>query len=217
MASDIILARLLRARLVVVARLLAPEHAMPVAEALVDAGVAALEITLDEPSALQTIARLHEHFGERLLVGAGTALDLSSAEAAIAAGADFVVSPVFIPAIVELCQAADVLAIPGAFTPNDMFQVLHAGTRAIKLFPASLMTPTYIHDVLEPLRLLQPVFMLTGGLDDSQIPAYLAAGVSIVGVGGAILSKQDLAAHAYEHIGMQARHILGVIQKGGQG
>ncbi len=212
MARDIVLARLCQERLVVVARRLGPEHAMHVADALVEAGVAALEITLDEQSAVSTIAELHKRFGARLLVGAGTTLKRSSAEAALAAGADFIVSPVFIPSVLELCHEADVLGVPGAVTPNDIFQALNAGAKVIKLFPASLMPSTYIRDVLEPLRDLQPIFMLTGGLDDLQIPAYFAAGVTIVGIGGAILAKEDLAAGNYSQIGTRARHLLTTIR-----
>jgi len=209
---DVTLARLCRDRLVVVARRLAVEHVGPVAQALVDAGVLALEITVDEPSAIETIARLHERFGSQLMVGAGTVLRKLDAEDAIAAGADFIVSPVFIRDVLKLCDGTDVLYVPGAVTPSEIFAALDAGARAVKLFPASAMTSTVIRDTLEPFRNLHPVFMLTGGLDSAKIPAYLSAGVSIFGVGGAVLAQEDLVGKQYAHIGVRAGRVLAAMK-----
>ena len=205
------LARLQEQHLVVVARRLAFEHAAPVAEVLAAAGVPALEITLDEPSAVSTIADLHRRFGDMLLVGAGTALRPADAGRAMEAGADFVVSPIFVPAILRLCVDAGVLYIPGAQTPSEIFAALDAGARAVKLFPASAVTPSVVRDVREPFRSLDPIFMITGGLDSGRIPAYIAAGVAIVGVGGAILAHDDLEAHQYARIGVRAEQVLSAL------
>jgi 2-dehydro-3-deoxyphosphogluconate aldolase/(4S)-4-hydroxy-2-oxoglutarate aldolase len=212
MTRESTLSHLLTSRLVVVARHLAPEHAGPIAEALIDARTPALEITLDDPSALPTIAQLHARFGNKLLLGAGTALRPSDAEAAIAAGASYIVSPVFIPAILDLCNQSDILYFPGAITPNEMFKTLDAGARGIKIFPSSMISPQYIYDVLEPLRTMHPIIMLTGSLKASQISAYLAAGVSIVGLGRAILNAEEITSRQYDRIGARARSVLMEIQ-----
>jgi len=188
----------------------------PVVETLIDAGIPALEITVDDdPSGIDTIAALRERFGEQLLIGAGTVLSLTDASAAIAAGAHFVVSPVLVSSVLSVCSQADILYIPGAMAPTHIFEVLTAGVRGLKLFPASLITPAYIHDVLQPFKAFNPIFMLTGGLNNQQIPEYLAAGISIVGVGGAILDAEALSGHHYEQIGTQARSILRTIQEAG--
>jgi 2-dehydro-3-deoxyphosphogluconate aldolase/(4S)-4-hydroxy-2-oxoglutarate aldolase len=202
-----VLTQLLEQRLVVVARRLAPEHAEPVAEALLAAGVRALEITLDDPSAIATITALRARFGEALLIGAGTALYPAQARAALEAGVDFVVSPILVPGVLRLCREAGVLCFPGALTPGEIFAVLDAGAAAVKLFPASAITPGYVRDVIEPLRELHPLFMLTGGLDAARIPAYFAAGVSIAGVGSTILAREDLAAKRYAAIGARAEEV----------
>ncbi|HLV99946.1 MAG TPA: bifunctional 4-hydroxy-2-oxoglutarate aldolase/2-dehydro-3-deoxy-phosphogluconate aldolase [Ktedonobacterales bacterium] len=216
MKSEIALARLCQGRLVVVARRLPAEHIFPVAETLIDAGVAALEITVnDDPSAVETIAQLRERFGEQLLIGAGTVLSPEDAEGSLAAGAHFVVSPVLVSSVLTVCSQADALYFPGAIAPTHIFEALTAGVRGVKLFPASLITPAYVHDVLQPFRAFNPVFMLTGGLDNQQIPEYLAAGISIVGVGGAILDAEALSSRRYEQIGDQARSILHTIQEAG--
>jgi 2-dehydro-3-deoxyphosphogluconate aldolase/(4S)-4-hydroxy-2-oxoglutarate aldolase len=137
---------------------------------------------------------------------------MTEAEAAIAAGASYVVSPVFIPDILRCCQKAGVLYAPGALTPSEIFRAVDAGAKVVKVFPASAVTPNYIRDVLQPFRGLHPILMLTGGLDRAQIPAYLAVGIAIVGVGGAILARDELAAKQYDRIGERAREIRLVVE-----
>lgn len=212
MASKTTLHALQTGGLVVVARRLAPIHLFPVAQALIEAGAPALEITLDDPLAVEMIADLNTRLGAQLLLGAGTALRVADVEAALAAGARFVVSPVFVPAIMHLCQEANVLYFPGAITPDEIFKALESGAQAIKLFPSSLISPTYVRDILAPLHSYNPVFMLTGGLDHTKIPDYLEAGVSIIGVGGNILDADALTTRQYDRITARARLILTTIQ-----
>jgi 2-dehydro-3-deoxyphosphogluconate aldolase/(4S)-4-hydroxy-2-oxoglutarate aldolase len=210
--QESVLTRLREGGLVVVARRLQREHTTPVAVSLVGVGAPALELTLDEPTAVESIAEIHRQLSGQLLIGAGTVLRSSDARKAIAAGADFVVSPVYIPSILRLCRESNVLYIPGAASPTDIFRILKSGTKAVKLFPASLMTPSYIRDVLEPFRNYDPVFMLTGGLGTDQIASYIAAGVAMFGVGKAILDPAALMTGQYGMIGTRAEQILQVIR-----
>lgn len=216
MRRDATLARLVTERLVVVARGLAREQAVPVADALLAADVCALEITLDAPDALTIIAELAERFGERLLLGAGTVMSADDARLAMDAGASYIVSPVFLPPVVDACAAAGIPCAPGALTPSEIYRVLQSGAPMVKIFPAGSVTPAYIRDLMGPFGTRRPVFMLTGGLDAGQIPAYLAAGVSIIGVGGAILARDALAAGAYGEITERARAIRSVIPGTGE-
>jgi 2-dehydro-3-deoxyphosphogluconate aldolase / (4S)-4-hydroxy-2-oxoglutarate aldolase len=210
--QETVLARLRAGGLVVVARRLERQHAGPVADSLVGVGAPALELTLDEPTAIESIAEIHRQLSGQLLIGAGTVLQATDAKRAIAAGADFLVSPVYIPSILRLCRESNVLYIPGAASPTDIFRILKSGTKAVKLFPASLMTPSYIRDVLEPFRNYDPVFMLTGGLGTDQIASYIEAGVAMFGVGKAILDPAALMAGQYGTIGTRAQQILKVIR-----
>ena len=212
MIQESVVARLREGGLVVVARRLGRQHTLSVAACLVEVGAPALELTLDEPTAIESIAEIHQQISGQLLIGAGTVLQSSDAKKAIAAGADFVVSPVYIPSVLRLCRESNVLYIPGAASPTDIFRILKSGTRAVKLFPASLMTPSYIRDVLEPFRNYDPVFMLTGGLDTDQIASYVAAGVAMVGVGKAILDPTALTARQYGRIGTRVQQILQIIR-----
>jgi 2-dehydro-3-deoxyphosphogluconate aldolase / (4S)-4-hydroxy-2-oxoglutarate aldolase len=207
-----VLTRLREGGLVVVARRLERRHTMPVAVSLIEVGAPGLELTLDEPTAIESIAEIHRQLSGQLLIGAGTVLRLSEAKKAIAAGADFLVSPVYVPSILRLCRESNVLYVPGAASPTDIFRILKSGTKAVKLFPASLMTPSYIRDVLEPFRNYDPVFMLTGGLGTDQIASYIEAGVAMFGVGKAILDPAALMAGQYGTIGTRAQQILKVIR-----
>jgi 2-dehydro-3-deoxyphosphogluconate aldolase/(4S)-4-hydroxy-2-oxoglutarate aldolase len=213
MTQESVLTRLRAGRLVVVGRRLEQQHVLSVAASLVSAGAPALELTLDEPTAFESIAELHKKWGGQLLIGGGTALQSIDAKKAIAAGVDFVVSPVFVPSVQRLCRQSNVLYIPGAATPTDIFRILKSGATAVKLFPASLMTPAYIKDVLEPFRNYQPDFMLTGGLGSDQIPGYLTAGVSILGIGKSILDLEALRTRQYALIGTRAQEILRIIHQ----
>jgi 2-dehydro-3-deoxyphosphogluconate aldolase/(4S)-4-hydroxy-2-oxoglutarate aldolase len=211
--QESVLTRLREGGLVVVARRLERQHTVSVAGCLVDVGAPALELTLDEPTAIESIAEIHQQFAGQLLIGAGTVLQSKDAQKAIAAGADFLVSPVYVPSVQRLCRESNVLYIPGAASPTDIFRILKSGSKAVKLFPASLMTPAYIRDVFEPFRKYDPVFMLTGGLNTDQIASYVAAGVAMVGVGKAILEPAALTTGQYGRIGTRAQQILRTIRE----
>jgi len=207
-----VLERLTDAGLVVVARRLEEHYIDGVAASLVDAGAPALELTMDQPDAAHSIAELHGKWEGRLLIGAGTALNTNDAKAAIAAGADFVVSPIFIPSIQRFCREREIPYFPGGATPTDVFRILKSGIRTIKLFPASLLTPAFIKDLIEPFRMYQPIFMLTGGLGIETIAPYLAAGVSIVGMGKSILDPNALKVGQYPVIRTRAEQVLKAIR-----
>ncbi len=213
MTQESVLTRLRKSGLVVVARRLEQQHVAAVAADLARVGAPALEITLDDPTAIASIAELHRQWNDRMLVGAGTALHLNEAQKAISAGADFVVSPVFVPSIHRLCKQSGVLYIPGAATPTDIFRILRSGIQAVKVFPASLVTPDYVRDVLEPFRAYDPVLMLTGGLAIDRVAAYLKAGISIFGIGKSILDPAALIAQEYSRIGDRAQKVLDLIHE----
>jgi 2-dehydro-3-deoxyphosphogluconate aldolase / (4S)-4-hydroxy-2-oxoglutarate aldolase len=207
-----VLDRLTDAGLIVVARRLEEQYIDGVAASLVDAGAPALELTMDQPDAAKSIAELHRKWAGRLLIGAGTVLNPNDAQAAIAAGADFVVSPIFVPSVQRFCRQKEIPYFPGGATPTDVFRILKSGIRTIKLFPASLLTPAYIKDLVEPFRTYQPILMLTGGLGMETIAPYLVAGVSIVGIGKSILDPNALRAGEYPVIRTRAQQVLQAIR-----
>jgi 2-dehydro-3-deoxyphosphogluconate aldolase/(4S)-4-hydroxy-2-oxoglutarate aldolase len=142
------------------------------------AGVSLVEITLDSDDALEAIAR---HPGSL----AGTVRTARDVDDAVAAGASAVVSPSFVPEVVERAEALGVPAIAGALTPSEVEAAWSAGAALVKLFPASLGGPAYVRALLAPLR--DVPLVATGGVDASNAKEFLDAGAVAVAVGDALL------------------------------
>lgn len=178
--------------IVAIGRRLASGTEPAVAGALVRGGVRAFEITLDGDGALDAIRDLAGRFDPaELLVGAGTVLDIPSAEAAVEAGARFLVMPHLDVAIVSWAAARGVPVLPGAFTPTEILAAWRAGAAAVKLFPASAVGPAFVREVRGPLREIPLV--PTGGVTAETAPAFIAAGAVAVGIGSWLTGSGDPA------------------------
>lgn len=158
----------------------APERAVAIAEAITGAGIPALEITIDSPEALDVIRELRTRL-PRASIGVGTVLRAGEAEAAIDAGAQFVVSPHVDEAVIAASVAGGIPALPGAATPTEALLAWHAGASLVKLFPAATGGPAAIQAIRGPLPMIPLVAV--GGVDGSNARAYLAAGAVAVGIG----------------------------------
>jgi 2-dehydro-3-deoxyphosphogluconate aldolase/(4S)-4-hydroxy-2-oxoglutarate aldolase len=151
-------------------------------EELVAVGVGVVEVTLDAPDALAAIERLRSRGDVTVL--AGTVRRPEQADAAAAAGAEAIVSPGLSHAVVSRARELGVPAIPGALTPTEIEAAWTAGAALVKLFPAGLVGPRYVRDVLAPLA--DVPLLVTGGIDSSNASAFLDAGAVAVGVGSAL-------------------------------
>jgi 2-dehydro-3-deoxyphosphogluconate aldolase/(4S)-4-hydroxy-2-oxoglutarate aldolase len=149
-------------------------------------------------------------FGDRLLVGAGTVLDVATARLVILAGARFVVAPTFRRAVVEMCRRYDVIAMPGAYTPTEVVTAWEAGADLVKVFPAGGLGPSYLKDLLAPLPQLRLV--PTGGVGADNVAAFLAAGAVAVGVGGNLVEREAVERSDYARITEQARRITRAVR-----
>ena len=166
------------------------EQVLPVCEALLEGGVIAVEITLTVPNALEAIRQASRQFAPRALIGVGTVLTGESCRAAIAAGAEFVVSPITRKEIVEAAHAADRPVMLGAYTPTEAQTAFEAGADFIKLFPADKLGPSYVKALRAPLPHLKIV--PTGGVDLQTAGEFLKAGCAALGVGSSLLSAEIL-------------------------
>ena len=166
------------------------EQVLPVCEALLAGGVIAVEITLTVPNALEAIRAASERYGSRALIGAGTVLTADSCRAVIAAGAEFVVSPITRAEIAEAAHAADRPVMLGAYTPTEAQSAYEAGADFIKLFPADKLGPAYVKSLRAPLPHLRIV--PTGGVDLQTAGDFLRAGCVALGVGSSLLSAEIL-------------------------
>lgn len=201
-------------RLVAVVRTGSAEHALAAARAVARAGVRLVEVTLTVPDAVEVIATLAEELDETV-VGAGTVLSRAQGEAAMVAGARFLVSPCMLPELVEVARRHDGMTMLGTFTPTEMLAAARAGTDFIKVFPIqSLGGPDYVRNVRRALADLPLV--PTGNIELAEIPAYLDAGAVGFGV-GAPLTRPDLIAEGNsEAVTKIAREFLAATRDAGR-
>jgi 2-dehydro-3-deoxyphosphogalactonate aldolase len=185
--------------LVAILRGITPDEAESVGAALIAAGVRIIEVPLNSPEPLESIARLSRRFGEEALIGAGTVLDPADVARVADAGGRLMVSPGSDPAVIAATRAAGMVSAPGFFTPSEAFAALRAGANALKLFPAEAASPA----VVKALRAVLPKdvpLLVVGGVTPEKVRAYLDAGADGFGLGGALYSPGTSA----EEVGRRA-------------
>ncbi|RKN45390.1 bifunctional 4-hydroxy-2-oxoglutarate aldolase/2-dehydro-3-deoxy-phosphogluconate aldolase [Micromonospora endolithica] len=180
-------------------------HADALGDALVKGGLAAVEVTLRTPAGLAAIAKLAAR-GD-LTVGAGTVLDAAQAGRAVAAGARFVVTPGFAPAVVDACRTAGVPVVPGAATATEIQMALDAGLDTVKFFPArQLGGVEMIKALAAPFRGVR--FIPTGGITPDVIADYLAV-PAVLAVGASwIVAAELIADEDWDEITARTRQAL---------
>jgi 2-dehydro-3-deoxyphosphogluconate aldolase/(4S)-4-hydroxy-2-oxoglutarate aldolase len=178
--------------IIAVVRAQKADQVLPLSEALIAGGVRVIEITMTTPNALAAIREAREKLGERALIGVGTVLDADTARAAIAAGAEFVVTPICRTELVAIAHAAGCPIMLGAYTPTEAQLAHEAGADFIKIFPADTLGPGYIKSLRAPLPHLRIV--PTGGVDVQNVADFLKAGCAALGVGSSLVSAKILQA-----------------------
>jgi 2-dehydro-3-deoxyphosphogluconate aldolase/(4S)-4-hydroxy-2-oxoglutarate aldolase len=178
--------------LVAVIRADSAEQLVDVCKALREGGVECAEITMTTPNALDAIAKSTAALGKDCLIGVGSVLDPETARMAILAGAQFVVCPVLLPGVIDMCHRYDKVVVPGALTPTEIFQAWERGADAVKVFPATALGPQYFRDLRGPFPQIR--LTPTGGVNLENAGAFIKAGASFVGVGGNLLDKKAIAA-----------------------
>ena len=176
--------------LVAILRGLKPEEADAIGAALVDAGLRIIEVPLNSPAPLQSVARLAARFGDRALIGAGTVRRAAEVEAVADAGGRLIVTPHADAAVVRAAKARGLVAMPGFFTPTEAFALLDAGADGLKLFPAEQSSPAALRAVRAVLpagTLLAPV----GGIGPANMAAWREAGATGFGIGTSIYRPGD--------------------------
>lgn len=184
---------LARCPLVPILRGVKPDEVEAIAAALQAAGIPIVEVPLNSPQPLDSIARLARSFGDRMLVGAGTVMTPAQVAETAAAGARLIVTPHADAAITRAAKQHGQLAVPGFFTPAEGFAMLAAGADALKLFPAEAASPA----MLRALRAVFPagtMVLPVGGIDAAGMAGWRAAGAAGFGIGSAIYRPGDSAA-----------------------
>jgi 2-dehydro-3-deoxyphosphogluconate aldolase / (4S)-4-hydroxy-2-oxoglutarate aldolase len=204
-----IMAGLTATGVVAVVRASKPEQVLPLSEALLAGGVSAIEVTMTTPNAIEVIRDLSQKLGSRALVGVGTVLNAQTAQAAMDAGAQFVVSPIMRSDIASAARAANRPVMLGAFTPTEAQAAYEAGSDFVKIFPSDVLGPKFIKAILAPLPHLR--IIPTGIAKPEDVTAFIQAGCVGVGLGSMLIPQAALRESNWPELTRLAQQFVGLV------
>jgi 2-dehydro-3-deoxyphosphogluconate aldolase / (4S)-4-hydroxy-2-oxoglutarate aldolase len=179
-----------------------PAHCV---EHLFGHGIRLIEITMDTLGAVEVLEHFRSRVPANCLLGAGTVTDVARAEAALAAGASFIVTPNLNLDVIRTVRAHGISVIPGALTPTEIWTAANAGADFVKVFPASTVGPGYFRELRGPFEKIP--FMASGGVNLENAPEFIKFGVDALGLGGALIPKTN---DEFDRCGETARRLLEV-------
>jgi len=203
--------RLLHPGVIAILRADASAKLLDAIHALVAGGIDAIEVTMTTPSALQIIREARAALGDTIVMGVGSVLDPETARQAMLEGAQFVVTPVVRPRVIEICNRYGIPIACGATTPTEALTAHELGSDFIKIFPADHLGASYIKTILAPLPMLQ--IIPTGGVTPENIPDFLAAGCVAVGTGSTLLQRSVLESGDWPRLTARAAEFVSAARK----
>lgn len=185
-------------RIIAIVRGVEEQHITELAQALLDGGIRAMEITLNTAGALEMIAKLQLQFGDHMFIGAGTVLDIDDATKAVQAGASYLVTPNTDEDVIRYAVQQGVPVYPGAMTPTEIVKAWKAGATAVKIFPGASLGLGYFKELQGPLNHIP--MLAVGGVNEDNIPQFMQAGCYGFGIGGSLVNLQEIAAGNFSWI-----------------
>jgi 2-dehydro-3-deoxyphosphogluconate aldolase/(4S)-4-hydroxy-2-oxoglutarate aldolase len=182
----------------------------PLSETVISAGLRSIEITMNTQGACECIRAMRKTAGKRLMVGAGTVLTRNDLQAALDAGAEFIVSPVNVPEIVGYCVENKIPVFPGALTPQEIFAAWNAGASLVKVFPAKFFGPEYFKEVKGPLNNVQ--LLACGGVSAHNAHEFFAAGASAVAFGASVFRKDWLDKKEFDRVEQAVKEMVNAVE-----
>lgn len=180
--------------------------AIPLVEALVEGGVKNIEITLTTQNPYDVISKVSKEFSDTAVVGVGSVLSEETMLASIDAGAEYVVTPIFIPELISMSHNYGCPIFTGAFSPTEIFNASKAGADVVKVFPADIVGMKYFKAIKAPMPDLK--IMPTGGVSLTNAAEWFQAGACAVGVGSSLLNKQDITEGNFDKIKENAKTLM---------
>lgn len=193
--------------LIAILRGVKPDEIVAIGDALVAAGVGIIEIPLNSPDPLRSIATLAKHLGDTALVGAGTVLTVGQVGDVAAAGGRIIVSPSTDYDVIAATAAEGLVSAPGYFTPSEAFLALKAGAHALKLFPAEAASPAVVRAQRAVLPKDVPL-LIVGGVKPDAVGIWFDAGADGFGLGSALYKPGQSA----DQVGLQARDFVAAVK-----
>ncbi len=210
MAKQDILNTILGVGIIPIVRTDTAAQALQAIEAIGNAGIPVVEVTMTVPGAVKILETACARFGSSVVMGAGTVLDAVTARQCMLAGAEFCVTPSLDTGTIKVCNRYSKCVIPGALTPTEIMTAWDAGATMVKVFPACAVGgASYIKAVKAPLP--QVLLVPTGGVTIENAPSFFAAGASAVAVGSELVNKRWLVERDYRQIEATARGFLDVV------
>ena len=205
-----ILQMLQQEKLVAVIRAESKEQGLKIVDAVQNGGIRFLEITMTVPGAIKIIETLIENNqGKNVVIGAGTVLDEETARAAILAGAQFIVSPMYSEAVITMCNRYRIPVMTGAQTVTEIVDALEHGVDVVKIFPGDAYSPKIIKSFKGPIP--QAHYMPTGGVSVENIHEWLQAGAFAVGTGSSLTAGAKTG--NYQLVEEEARRFVAAVRE----
>jgi 2-dehydro-3-deoxyphosphogluconate aldolase/(4S)-4-hydroxy-2-oxoglutarate aldolase len=195
-------------RMVAILRRTAADLAVETAEALLRGGLTVIEMTWNTPGMLAMLRATRDALGDRILLGAGTILDADAADAALQAGARFIVSPHTDPALIRDMARRGIPCIPGAQTPTEVLTAWRAGAVVVKLFPAGALGAGYVRELRGPIG--DVPLLPTGGVTLENASSFVAAGAWGLGVGSALVAPSLVAERRFDELTRRAADFVAI-------
>ncbi len=182
------------------------EQIGPLIETFISTGLETIEITMNTKGAAELICKAVKLSKNRLMIGAGTVLDLAGLKSALDAGATFIVMPVLIDEVMRHCLKKKIPAFPGALSPQEIYHAWRSGATMVKVFPAKFFGPEYFQEIKGPFNDME--LLACGGITPQNIKSYFSCGANAVSFGASVFRNDWLENKDFKSIGLRIKEYL---------